>query len=409
MTTPEIAKVKKRDGSIVDFEQDRISKAIFKALTVTGEGDEKLAEKLADRVIKILNRRFSKREIPEVEQIQDIVEEVLMLEDLTQTAKNYIIYREQRRRMRETETIYDEAVEIYDKYINEIDWQVKENANMSYSLQGLNNYGVATLTKRYWLNKIYPQQIREAAASGDFHIHDLDFLGAYCCGWDLYDLLKRGFGGVAGKVESKPPKHLRTALGQVVNFFYTLQGEAAGAQAFSNFDTLLAPFIRYDKLDYQDVKQAMQEFLFGCAVPTRVGFQCLSQDTQILSPEGWKSYNEVQEGDVVYTFNLQTKQIEQKNTSFIFQKDYEGLMYNLKNRSQDQLISPNHRVVRQAFNAEHYVLEPIEKILELKSPIAVPVRANNTNSDFPVEDEQLKLLAWTLAEGTIEKDESHRV
>jgi len=409
MTTPEIAKVKKRDGSIVDFEQDRISKAIFKALTVTGEGDEKLAEKLADRVIKILNRRFSKREIPEVEQIQDIVEEVLMLEDLTQTAKNYIIYREQRRRMRETETIYDEAVEIYDKYINEIDWQVKENANMSYSLQGLNNYGVATLTKRYWLNKIYPQQIREAAASGDFHIHDLDFLGAYCCGWDLYDLLKKGFGGVAGKVESKPPKHLRTALGQVVNFFYTLQGEAAGAQAFSNFDTLLAPFIRYDKLDYQDVKQAMQEFLFGCAVPTRVGFQCLSQDTQILSPEGWKSYNEVQEGDVVYTFNLQTKQIEQKNTSFIFQKDYEGLMYNLKNRSQDQLISPNHRVVRQAFNAEHYVLEPIEKILELKSPIAVPVRANNTNSDFPVEDEQLKLLAWTLAEGTIEKDESHRV
>ncbi|MEK9153334.1 MAG: anaerobic ribonucleoside-triphosphate reductase, partial [Patescibacteria group bacterium] len=206
MTTPEIAKVKKRDGSIADFEQERITKAIYKALTVADEGDEKTAEKVSDRVVKVINRRFSKREIPEVEQIQDIVEEVLMLEDLIQTAKNYIIYREQRRRMRETETIYDEAVEIYDKYINEIDWQVKENANMSYSLQGLNNYGVATLTKRYWLNKIYPQQIREAAASGDFHIHDLDFLGAYCCGWDLYDLLKRGFGGVAGKVESKPPK-----------------------------------------------------------------------------------------------------------------------------------------------------------------------------------------------------------
>jgi len=409
MTTPEIAKVKKRDGSIVDFEQDKISKAIFKALTVTGEGDEKLAEKLAERVIKILNRRFSKREIPVVEQIQDIVEEVLMLEELTQTAKAYIIYREQRRRMRETETIYDEAVEIYDKYINEIDWQVKENANMAYSLQGLNNYGVSTLTKRYWLNKIYPQQIREAMASGDFHIHDLDFLGAYCCGWDLYDLLKRGFGGVPGKVESKPPKHLQAALGQMVNFFYTLQGEIAGAVAFSNFDTLLAPFIRYDKLEYKQVKQAMQEFLFNCAVPTRVGFQCLSEDTEILSPEGWKSYKEVQEGDVVYTFNLQTKQIEQKNVSFIFQKDYQGLMYNLKNRSQDQLISPNHRVVRQAFNAEHYVLESIEKILELKSPIAVPVRANNTNSDFFVEDEQLKLLAWTLAEGTIEKDGSHRV
>ncbi|MDD5750659.1 MAG: ribonucleoside triphosphate reductase [Candidatus Pacebacteria bacterium] len=273
MTTPEIAKVKKRDGSVADFEQDRITKAIFKALTVSGEGDEKTAEKVSDRVLKILNRRFSKREIPDVEQIQDIVEEVLMLEDLIQTAKAYILYREQRRRIRETETIYDEAVEIYDKYINEVDWQVKENANMAYSLQGLNNYGVSTLTKRYWLNKIYPQQIREAVQSGDFHIHDLDFLGAYCCGWDLYDLLKKGFGGVKGKVESKPAKHLRTALGQIVNFFFTLQGEAAGAQALSNFDTLLAPFIRYDNMDFNQVKQAMQEFLFGCAVPTRVGFQ----------------------------------------------------------------------------------------------------------------------------------------
>jgi len=408
--SPEIAKVKKRDGSIVDFEQEKITKAIYKALTCTGEGDEKTARRLSDKAAKIITRRFAKREIPDVEQLQDIVEEVLMLEEeLLQTAKAYILYREQRRRIRDTENIYDEAVEIYDKYINEIDWQIKENANMAYSLQGLNNYGVSTLTKRYWLNKVYPKQVREAMQSGDFHIHDMDFLGAYCCGWDLYDLLKQGFGGVKGKVESKPPKHLQTALGQVVNFFYTLQGEIAGAVAFSNFDTLLAPFIRYDKLDYKQVKQCMQEFLFGCAVPTRVGFQCLSQDTQILSPEGWKSHNEVKEGDAVYTFNLQTKQIEQKNVSFIFQKDYEGLMYNLKNRSQDQLISPNHRVIRQAFNAEHYVLEPIEKILELKSPIAVPVRADNTNSDFPVADEQLKLLAWTLSEGTIEKDGSHRV
>jgi len=269
----EVTKIRKRDGRVVDFKQEKVAQAIFKALTITGQGDEKLAKKISDKVIKIIERRFKNLEIPDVEQVQDIVEESLILEELIETAKSYILYREQRRRMRETEEIYDEAVEIYDKYIDEMDWQVKENSNMAYSLQGLNNYGVSTLTKRYWLNKVYPKQIRESVESGDFHIHDLDVLGTYCCGWDLYDLLKRGFGGVPGKVESKPPKHLRAALGQVVNFFYTLQGEIAGAVAFSNFDTLIAPFIRYDKLEYKEIKQAMQEFLFNCAVPTRVGFQ----------------------------------------------------------------------------------------------------------------------------------------
>jgi len=160
-----------------------------------------------------------------------------------------------------------------DQYLQESDWQVKENANMAYSLQGLNNYIVSRVAKRYWLNKIYPKQIRDVVASGDFHIHDLDSLSCYCQGWDLFDILLRGFSGVKGKVESKPPKHLRVALGQLVNFFYTLQGETAGAEAVSNFDTLLAPFVRYDNLNYNQVKQAMQEFLFNCAVPTRVGFQ----------------------------------------------------------------------------------------------------------------------------------------
>ena len=144
---------------------------------------------------------------------------------------------------------------------------------MAYSLQGLNEYVKSAVTKKYWLNKIYPKEIREAYQNGEIHIHNLDSLATYCCGWDLYDLLLKGFRGVFGKVESKPPKHFRTALGQVVNFFYTLQGESAGAQAFSSIDTLLSPFIRYDNLSYQQVKQAMQEFIFNCAIPTRVGFQ----------------------------------------------------------------------------------------------------------------------------------------
>ena len=404
-----IKQVKKRNGDIISFDRKKIEEVLYKALTATNEGGKVLSRQLCVGVIKILNRRFKKDEIPDVEQIQDVVEEILILENLVETSKAYILYRAQRKNLRESRIVTGEAISLVDEYLKEKDWEVKENSNMAFSLQGLNHYVSAYVAKKYWLRKIYPPEVREAAESGDFHIHNLDILATYCCGWDLYDLLLRGFGGVFGKVQSKPPKHFRSALGQVVNFFYTLQGEIAGAVAFSNFDTLLAPFIRYDNLEYKQVKQAMQEFLFGCAVPTRVGFQCLSQDTQILSPDGWKSHSEVKEGDAIYTFNLQTKQIEQKNVSFIFRKDYQGLMYNLKNRSQDQLISPNHRVVRQAFNAEHYVLEPIEKILELKSPIAVPVRADNINSDFPVTDEQLKLLAWTLSEGTIEKDGSHRV
>jgi len=265
--------VKKRDGQIVDFDQSRIEDAIFKALTATAQGDGKKAKRLANKVVKILNRRFKKEEIPHVEQIQDVVEEVLILEGLVETAKAYILYREQRRKIREAVKVSEEAVERIDQYLEKLDWEVQENANMAFSLQGLNHYGVSYIVKNYWLNKIYPKEIREANEGGDFHLHNLDTLGPYCAGWDLYDLLLKGFGGVPGKVATAPAKHLRSALGQAVNFIYTIQGEVAGAVAFSNFDTLLAPFIRYDNLNYQQVKQALQEFMFNMAVPTRVGFQ----------------------------------------------------------------------------------------------------------------------------------------
>lgn len=268
-----ITKIQKREGEIVPFDRTKIEEAIFKALTVSEEGGRKLAKDLSLKVTKLLNKRFKKDEIPNVEQIQDIVEEVLILENLVETAKAYILYREQRRLSREAKVTLKEAVSLVDDYFIENNWEVKENSNMAFSLQGLNHYVSAYISKKYWLNRIYPPEVRKAAEEGDFHIHNLDILGAYCCGWDLYDMLLRGFGGVFGKIQSKPPKHLRTALGQVVNFFYTLQGESAGAQAFSNFDTLLAPFIRYDNLSYREVKQALQEFLFNCNVPTRVGFQ----------------------------------------------------------------------------------------------------------------------------------------
>jgi anaerobic ribonucleoside-triphosphate reductase len=285
MTQNNITKIKKRDGRIVEFDQTKITNAIFKAITATNQGDGKKSKKVSDKVVQILNRRFKKEEIPTVEQVQDIVEEVLILEDLVETARAYILYREQRRRVREAVAVSEEVVDRMNHYLERVDWEVQENANMAFSLQGLNHYGVSYIAKKYWLNRIYPKEIREANESGDFHLHNLDTLGPYCAGWDLYDLLLKGFRGVAGKVETKPAKHFRVALGQLVNFLYTLQGEVAGAVAVSNFDTLLAPFIRYDNLNYKETKQALQEFLFNMAVPTRVGFQCpFSNITLDLKP-----------------------------------------------------------------------------------------------------------------------------
>jgi len=277
-----VQKVRKRDNTLVDFDQNKIKDAIFKAITAAGEGDGDKSQELSQRVVELLNRRFKNGEIPSVEQIQDIVEEVLILAGLVKTAKAYILYREQRRRVREAVAVSEEAVDRLDAYLGRNDWEVQENANMAFSLQGLNHYGTSYIIKKYWLNKIYPPEIREANESGDFHLHNLDTLAPYCSGWDLYDFLIKGFGGVSGKLESKPPKHLQAALGQAVNFIYTLSGEVAGAVSFSNFDTLLAPFIRYDNLNYQQVKQSLQEFLFNMSIPTRVGFQSLAWDEPII-------------------------------------------------------------------------------------------------------------------------------
>ncbi|MEW5895544.1 MAG: ribonucleoside triphosphate reductase [Candidatus Omnitrophota bacterium] len=268
--TTTITKIIKRDGSIEDFEPQKIISAIQKAGEATGEFGEVVARNLTMRVVNIAHQMMANR-APAVEEIQDIVEEVLLTSPYKKTAKAYIIYRDQHAKIREITSA--SQVGMVDQYLERLDWKVNENSNMSYSLQGLNNYISTEVTKIYWLNKIYPPEIRDGHQNGDFHIHDLGLLSVYCVGWDLQDLLMQGFHGASGKMESSPAKHFRTALGQIVNFFYTLQGEAAGAQAFSNFDTLLAPFIRYDNLAYKEVKQALQEFIFNVNVPTRVGFQ----------------------------------------------------------------------------------------------------------------------------------------
>lgn len=268
-----ITHITKRNGRKVLFSIPKINRAIEKALRATGEYKNGVQEKITKAVIAEIKNRHTGDEsyAPSVEEVQDIIELTLMEVGYLETAKAYILYREQHAQIRRM--IQTESIDLVDQYLARADWQVNENSNMSFSLQGLNNYIASEISKTYWLQKIYPAEVRDAHLAGDFHLHDLNLLSVYCVGWDLYDLLMRGFGGVPGKVESKPAKHFKTALGQVVNFFYTLQGEAAGAQAFSNVDTLLAPFIWYDHLSYDEVKQALQEFVFNVNVPTRVGFQ----------------------------------------------------------------------------------------------------------------------------------------
>lgn len=262
------SQIRKRNGQVVKFKLDKIKSAINKAFQAVGEERVELIEFCVSQIMKEID--FSG--IPNVEEIQDLVERTLFRYDLFAVAKAFILYRKQHELARDTKELFSN-LNLVDDYLNLQDWRIKESANSSYSLQGLNQHISTIVSSQYWLNKIYPQEIGDAHKNGALHIHDLGFLSVYCVGWDLEDLLLTGFKGASGKLVSRPAKHFRTILGQVVNFFYTMQGEAAGAQAFSNFDTLLAPFIRYDKLNENQIKQALQEFLYNMNVPTRVGFQ----------------------------------------------------------------------------------------------------------------------------------------
>ena len=287
----------KRNGEQVAFQPEKIEHAIFKAMRAIGEPNRKQAEALSQQVVEMLVGEAGKK-MPTVEQVQDCVEQVLFRNGQFKLMKAYMLYRKQHEQLRNAKEIFSN-IDSMDNYLLQSDWRVKESANSSYSLQGLNQHISTLITSQYWLTKLYPENISEKHKQGYFHIHDLGFLSVYCVGWDLKDLLTVGFRGVNGKAQSKPAKHFRTALGQIVNFFYTMQGEAAGAQAFSNFDTFLAPFIRYDNLNEEQVKQCLQEFLFNLNVPTRVGFQTpfTNITMDLVVPEFLKNENIVWGGE----------------------------------------------------------------------------------------------------------------
>jgi len=375
----QIKQVEKRDGRIMNFDVNKVVTAIFKALRATGTEDRALAEKLADKVVKVLNKEFDGHTVPNVEQIQDAVEQVLIKQDLVDAAKSFILYRDQHARIRGLNKFVD-SNDLIDQYLNKLDWRVKENSNMAYSLQGLNNHIASTISAHYWLNAVYSPEVRKAHIEADLHLHDLQLLAAYCCGWDLKDLLLYGFTGVEGKVQSKSPKHFRSALGMVVNFLYTLQGEANGAQAFSSFDTYLAPFIRADKLDYDQVKQAMQEFMFNMNIPTRVGFQTpFTNITLDLKPSG-----QLAEDNVIIGGEIK----DQKYKDFQPEIDMFNRAYaevNLEGDAKGRVFTfpiPTYNITKN-LDWDNKVLDPV---WEMTAKYGIPYFSNFINSDMSPDD-----------------------
>lgn len=374
--------VVKRDGKIVDFNSEKITNAIQKAASTTNEFNAQTARQLTRQVIDITRKMVEKKQgnfrAPSIEEIQDIVEYVLLSSDYKKTAKNYVLYREQHSKLREF--VQSANVDMVDEYLKKLDWQVNENSNMSYSIQGLNNYIASNVSKSYWLNKIYTNDVKQAHINGDIHIHDLNIVASYCVGWDLKDLLMQGFTGVQGKVQSKPAKHFRTALGQMVNFLYTMQGEAAGAQAFSNFDTLLAPFVRYDKLNYEQVKQAMQEFIFNLNVPTRVGFQTpftnITMDLTV--PSYYKNEGVIVGGDIKdETYGEFQEEMNMINKAF-----FEVMMEGDATGQVFTFPIPTYNITKD-FDWDN---PDLNGLWEMTAKYGIPYFSNFINSDMRPED-----------------------
>jgi len=378
-----IKTVIKRSGRKQDFEKGKIVEVIKKAiLSVRQDIDEKKAEELSKLATGIVVFKLNEKSetIIHLEDIQNVVEETLMNLGMTDVARSYIRYRFQRELLRKDKETGISVEKMMSNYIKKDDWLVKENANMDYSLQGLNNYIVSDITKNFWLNHIFTKEQKDAHENGDIHIHDLGLLAPYCCGWDMEDILKSGFTGVKNKAQTKPAKHLKTALGQLVNFFYTLQGEAAGAQAISSLDTYCAPFIRYDNLTYKEVKQNIQEFIFNLSVPTRVGFQTPFVNVTLdLTPSPLLKDTPVIIGGKPQdtTYGEYQKEMDMFNKAFcevMVEGDASGRVFTFP--------IPTYNITKD-FDWDS---EVANEIMKMTSKYGIPYFANFINSDMKPED-----------------------
>ena len=272
MPTNQLSHIIKRDGSVKDFDASKIAAALSKAGKATGEFDTARAQALTEEIV-LPKLRALNLVTPHIEQVQDAVEHALFDAGYFKTLRAYIVYREQRQKARDARQSWVNVESSINEYLQQLDWRVNANANQGYSLGGLILNVSGKVIANYWLNYIYPADIGRAHREGDIHIHDLDMLSGYCAGWSLRTLLNEGLNGVPGKVEAGAPKHLSSATGQIVNFLGTMQNEWAGAQAFSSFDTYLAPYVKKDNVPYEEVLQAIQELIYNLNVPSRWGTQ----------------------------------------------------------------------------------------------------------------------------------------
>ncbi len=391
-----ITSIRKRNGEVVPFQPEKITRAIFKAANAVGGKDWEMAERLANEVVDLAEQQYADG-LADVEGVQDLVEKVLIENGHAKTSKAYILYREKRRSAREANALIGATIEMFSDYLGENDWRVKENANAQKSINGMNNYIRETFTKQYWLHEIYPENIRNAHLSGDLHLHDLGFFGPYCAGWDLRQLLENGFGGVPGKVESSPAKHLRSFLGQIVNSTFTTQGETAGAQAWSSFDTYCAPFIRYDHLDYKTVKQAVQEFIFNLNVPTRVGFQCPFSNLtfDLTPPRTLRDQHVIVGGELrEETYGQFQKEMDMLNTAFcevMMEGDKKGRVFTFP--------IPTINVTRDM----DWDSPVINKFMEITCKYGIPYFSNYINSDLSPEDALSMCCRLRLNTGELRK------
>lgn len=365
----------KRDGTFAPFEIDKITNAINSAAAATEEFRISESKFLSHNVASKLAKEHSKS-APTIEDIQDVVEQTLIENNHLKTAKAYILYREQHAKLRSEQKSFVNAVSSVDEYVDQLDWRVKANANTGYSLGGLILNLSGKVVANYWLNRIYTPKIAEAHINGFLHIHDLDMLSGYCAGWSLRTLLQEGFNGVGGKAEALPPKHLATAFSQVVNFLGTLQNEWAGAQAFSSFDTYMAPFIRKDNLDYKAVYQQMQSFIFNMNVPTRWGTQTPFSNLTFdwVCPEDLKTEHPMIGGEEMdFTYGELQKEMNMINKAYIevmTRGDAKGRVFTFP--------IPTYNITKD-FDWEG---ENVDILFEMTAKYGIPYFQNFVNSDL---------------------------
>lgn len=378
-----ITSIIKRDGSIEPFNPEKIVIAISKAGSATGEFDTQVSKELVQSMV-LPRINAKKGRAVSVEDVQDIVENVLFDTAFEKSYKAYTLYRENRRQNRETKKALIDVEKSMNEYLRQDDWRVKANANQGYSLGGMILNISGKITANYWLNNVYPEEVGVAHRNGDYHIHDLDMLSGYCAGWSLRSLLNEGFNGVANKVESNPPKHVSSALLQMVNFLGSLQNEWAGAQAFSSFDTYLAPFVRVDKLSYEELKQRIQEFIYNLNVPSRWG--CVPTSTEILTLDGWKSVYSLKKTDVVYSVGEKGELRLSNINTIVHKAKAKRKMIAFKNThyGYEQYVTDNHRCITTTANkkldeCKIALAEEIKNRFNEGLTVKFPVKLINTN------------------------------